>query len=96
MVGAVLAATKSQALGSWASLAIFGAVGILFGFAQPFLVPRTFESGRRRSPGPLKRLFPEGLMKETIRRNKRSSIWLGGALLVIGSVGFLVRLVLPS
>jgi len=96
VVAVVLAATKSEALQSWAAAAAFGAASILFGIAQPFITSLTMKSGRRWSPGPLKRLFPENEEGAFIQRNRQLMLWIGSGFLVVGSVGFIVRLALPS
>jgi hypothetical protein len=93
----LIAATKSEALDSWASAALFGVVMILFGLTQRFITPLTNSFGRRFSPGPLKRLFPEGTTQDkAIRLQRRACILVGAVFLTVGAVGFFVRLALPS
>jgi|SRR5579864_1119127 len=90
----VLAVSKSGALISWGGAALFGVLTIAWSWLTPGRWRLAITLGRRL-PKPLRSLYPpetDPRNEQSARRANSQLRWVGTAFVVVGTVGFIVRL----
>jgi hypothetical protein len=90
----LLAAPKGEELQSWEAAMIFGLVSMFVSRFVPHFNRAVGRSGRRL-PWPFRLLYPIDREEQMIAIQQRLIFWMGLGFFVIGTVGYLVRALLP-